>query len=74
MSARLATFGVAALAGWVGALAGFGAYVNWFSERGGNGELLLWLAWLALLMGLGATVAFTATLAFTLADRMRRDA
>jgi hypothetical protein len=61
-----------AFAGWVGGAAGMLAYLNWFSETSRTGGGIVWAAsWTALLVGLGATVAFFSLAAFELADRMR---
>ena len=73
--AWLATLGLVAFAGWGAGAAGLVAYVNWFSEttRAG-GDALKVLSWLFLALGLGATVAFVATLVFEVAGRVRRSA
>jgi hypothetical protein len=72
---RLVGFGVGASFAWVGAVALFGVYLNWFSETGRDGGwAILGFAWSTVLVAVGATVAFAATRVFAIADQVRSHA
>jgi hypothetical protein len=59
----------------LGAWAGFALYVNEFSETGrALGDAVLYLSWIGVLLAIGGTVTFAATLALAVADRIRRHA
>ena len=59
----------------VGAWAGFALYVNEFSETGrALGDVVLYLSWIGVLLAIGGTVTFVASLAFAVVDRVRSHA